>query len=266
MIGTPLQREGVLSRVFAGGFPEVVSKASESRRTAWFASYTTTVLERDVRDLANIEDLAALPRLLSLLGARSATLLNYSELARTSGLAMTTLKRYFALLEAIYMVQTVPAWASNLSKRLVKSPKLYLSDTGLLAFAMGLAQERLALDPRLAGQLLENFVVMELRKQIGWSRAQPFLFHYRTQTGQEVDVLLEDRGGRIAGIEIKASASVEPRDVRTLRELAEELGPRFVRGVVLYTGETIVPFSDKIFAVPVSALWRTRESPPLPVT
>jgi predicted AAA+ superfamily ATPase len=150
----------------------------------------------------------------------------------------------------------LPAWSSNLSKRLVKSPKVLLADTGLLAHLAGLHRERLEEEPRLLGPLLENFVLMEIRKQSTWSRTQPALFHFRTQTGQEIDLLLEDAAGRVAGVEIKAAATVQERDVRALRDLAETLGKRFVRGVVLYTGETVVPFSDRIVAVPLPALWR----------
>jgi len=166
------------------------------------------------------------------------------------------LKRYFTLLEATFLLQTLPAWSSNLSKRLVKSPKVLLADTGLLASLIGLNAERLAENPHLAGPLLENFVLMEIRKQRAWSLVRPEMFHYRTQTGQEIDLLLEDRAGRVVGIEVKAGGTVQERDVRALRDLAETLGKRFVRGVVLYMGETAVPFSDRILALPLPALWR----------
>jgi len=122
---------------------------------------------------------------------------------------------------------------------------------------LGLGQDRLAEDPRLAGPLLENFVLMEIRKQVSWSRTQPSPFHYRTQTGQEIDLLLEDPAGRIVGIEVKMGSTVQEKDVRVLHDLAESLGERFVRGVVLYAGERAVPFSEKIFALPIQALWRT---------
>jgi len=253
----PLDRGELFERLLRGGFPEMVDKPSESRRRAWFSSYTTSILQRDVRDLTQIEDLASLPRLLSLLAARATTLLNYSELSRSSGIPASTLKRYFALLEATFLALTLPAWSTNLSKRLVKSPKLLLNDTGLLASSLALSPERLEEDSRLAGPLLENFVLQEIRKQISWSRLQPSLFHYRTQTGQEIDLLLEDPSGRVAGVEVKMGSTVQEKDVRALRDLADALGPRFVRGVLLYTGERAVPFSEKIFALPVQALWRT---------
>ncbi len=252
----PLERADLFRRMIQGGFPEPRTKSSPARLRAWFASYSTTILQRDVRDLASIENLTALPRLLSLLAARAATLLNYAELSRSSGLPASTVKRYISLLEATFLIQALPAWSSNLSKRLVKSPKVAPVDSGLLCFLQGINEARLEEDPALLGPLLEAFVVMEVRRQIGWSRTAPSLFHYRTQTGQEIDLLLEDAAGRVAGIEVKASASVQERDVRALHDLADTLGPRFVRGVVLYLGEKVVPFSEKIMAVPLPVLWR----------
>ncbi len=251
-----LDRGEILDRALQGGYPEMLKRSSEARRRAWFGSYTTTILQRDVRDLSSIEDITALPRLLSLLAARSTTLLNYSELSRTSGLPASTLKRYFALLEATFLVRPLPPWSDNLSKRLVKSPKLLLTDTGLIAAALGLNRERLDEEPQLVGPLLESFVLLEIRKQATWSETRPELFHYRTQTGQEVDLLLEDARGRVVGVEVKAGATVQERDVRALLALADDLGKRFVRGVVLYTGERAVPFSEKVMALPMASLWR----------
>ncbi len=249
-----LERVDLISRIVAGGFPEVV-EMRPARRRSWFRSYLTAILQRDVRDLANIEGLSALPNLLALLAARSASLLNFSELSRSSGLAMSTLKRYFSLLEALYLVQVVPAWSANLSKRLVKSPKTYLSDTGLLAHLLGVNEDRLLDRPSGVGSFVENFVALELWKQASWSEQQPSLYHFRTQAGSEIDFLLEDADGRIAAVEVKASATVGSRDVQPMKVLADELGDRFVRGVVLYTGTNVVPFDRKIHALPIDALW-----------
>lgn len=249
-----IERQDLLARVATGGFPEVV-EMRPTRRFTWFRSYLTAILGRDVRDLANIEGLSLLPDLLSLLAARSASLLNFAELSRSSGLAMTTLKRYFTLLEALFLVQTVPAWSNNLSKRLVKSPKLYLNDTGLLAYLLGVTDGRLQEEPRILGPVLENFVALELCKQVSWSERPPTLYHYRTQAGSEVDFLLEGSDGRIAAVEVKAASAVTARDVQPMRELAADLGDRFVRGVVIYAGTTAVPFGPRIHALPIDSLW-----------
>lgn len=249
------ERAPLLGKIVRGGYPEVVSRATEARRRAWFASYIMTILQRDVRDLANIEGLTDLPRLLSLLAARSTTLANFAELSRTSAIPQSTLKRYLILLETTFLIQYVPAWSGNLRKRLVKAARLFLSDTGLMSHLLGISGDRMVAEGRI-GPLLENFVAMELRKQITWSETQPKLLHFRTQTGQEVDMVLEDARGRIVGIEVKASSSVGTRDFKGLKALAEATGSRFLRGVVLYTGNESIPFGTGLHAMPVNALWR----------
>ena len=249
-------RADILSRAISGGFPEVIERESGERRRAWFGSYVTTILQRDVRDLANIEGLTALPRLLGLLATRATATLNLAELSRGTGVAQTTLRRYLTLLEATFLIHNLLPWFRNIGKRLVKSPKLLLSDTGLLSYESGITLERLQLEPNLAGPLLENFVAMELHKQAAWSRTQPRLFHFRTQRGQEVDIVMEDAAGRIVGVEIKTSATVKGDDFIGLRVLAEALGPRFRRGLVLYTGSETVPYGAQLFAMPIGAIWR----------
>lgn len=245
----------LIRRLVAGGYPEPLTRVSEARRRAWFGSYLTTILQRDVRDMANIEGLTALPRLLSLLAARSGSLLNLADVSRTSGLAYTTLLRYMTLLEATFLVQLLPSWSANLGHRLVKSPKLLISDTGLAVSLLGVTAERLAENGTLLGGLLETFVAMELRKAAGWSTEAVQLFHYRTQAGQEVDVLLENGMGQLVGVEVKASATVTSSDFKGLRGIAEAAGDRFVRGVVLYTGSQVIPFGERLYALPMSVLW-----------
>jgi hypothetical protein len=186
-------------------------------------------------------------------------LLNLSELSRTLGLPLNTLKRYLGLLEAVFLLATLPAWSSHLGKRLVKSPKLLLRDTGLMGHLLGADHDRLRSDPDLLGGLLETFAAAELRKLLGWSRSRARLFHYRTLPGHEVDLLLEQADGRVVGVEVKASATIQPRDLRGLQSLAETLGSAFHRGIVLYTGAEVLPFGPKLWAVPVSALWQALE-------
>lgn len=246
----------VVRRMAIGGYPEAQTQASASRRDAWFGSYVTAILQRDVRDLANIEGLTQMPRLLALLAARLSGLLNFSELSRTSGIPQSTLKRYMTLLETTFLLLLLSPWSGNLGKRFVKSPRIMLNDTGLAAHLLGVDAERLRADPGLAGHLLENFVFMELKKQVGWSRTRAQVFHFRTQAGQEVDFVLEDRSGRLVGIEVKASATVDGNDFRGLKSLAEDSGERFVRGVLLYAGKEVIPFGRQLHALPLDALWR----------
>jgi predicted AAA+ superfamily ATPase len=144
----------------------------------------------------------------------------------------------------------------NLGKRLVKAPRVYLNDTGLMISLLGLNGSQLAANRSLLGPLLENFVVMELRKQAGWSKTRPRVLHFRTHTGEEVDVVLETAAGEVVGIEVKSAASVTAADFKGLRALSDLAGPRFHRGVVLYTGAEVVPFAKNLHAVPIHALWQ----------
>ncbi len=250
-----LGRDELFERVLAGGYPSVVARHAGARRKAWFQSYLTTILQRDVRDLANIADVTAVPRLLSVVAARAGGLLNVADLSRTLGLPQTTLKRYFALLEATFLVQLLRPWSSNLGQRFIQTSKVYLHDTGLLAHLTGLIPDRLKLDGTLAGGVVENFVLMELRKQSAWSETQPEFFFWRTTAGKEVDIVLEDSAGRLVGVEVKAGATLGGSDVRGLQAMASVAGERWVRGVVLYTGTEVIPFARNLHGLPLPNLW-----------
>jgi len=250
-----VNRADVCRRIVSGGFPELVGRASPERRNAWFRSYITSLLQRDVRDLAHIEGLTDMPRLLTLLAARTAGLMNMSELSRSSGLAHTTLRRYLSLLQATFILQALPAWSPNLGKRLVRSPKTYLIDSGLAAHLRGDTDAKVLMRSDSLGPLLEAFVLQEIRKLIDFSPMDVAVFHFRTPSGREVDIVLEGPGQAIVGIEIKASASVASSDFSGLNALADTVGARFLRGVVFYMGNTLLPFGDKLNAVPISCLW-----------
>lgn len=241
----------LVGRICLGGFPEIHARKSWPRRRAWFDAYIDTIVQRDLRDIANVERLSELPRLLGLLASRACQLVNFADLSRALAVPQSTLKRYVALLETTFLVRLLPAWFTNVGKRLTKAPKLLLTDTGLLMHVLGADADRLRRDRLLFGHALENFVAMELIKQLGWCERRCELFHFRTPAGAEVDLVLEDRAGNLVGIEVKSAASLRRRDFRGLEVLAELAGPRFVRGVVLYTGAQIVPFGENLHAVPI---------------
>lgn len=250
-----LTRDALLEAIAVGGYPEVLARSRPRRRAAWFDSYITTLVERDVRDIATIQDVGGLLRLLRLLGVRSGTLHNQAELSRSVGVPASTLGRYIPLLEALFLIWFLPAWSSNLSKRLVKSPKIHVCDSGLACHLCGADAARLADDSIMAGRLLESFVVGELLKQSSWTEHPVSLYHYRSQSGEEVDVVLEDRVGRVAAVEVKLAASVASHDIKGLASLRDALGDRFVRGVVVYTGQEVIPMGDRIFAVPIGMMF-----------
>ncbi len=255
---SPFDREDLMRRILTGGYPEPVSLIDAVERAAWFGSYLTTIVQRDLRDIAgaNIEGLSQMPRLLSLLASRAGGLLNQADIARGAGMAYTTLLRYLALLEASFLVQDIPAWHVNPGLRLTKAPKTFLIDTGLLGHLRNADPARIDADPSLRGAMVENFVAMELRKAAGVSAVRASLSHYRTRDGMEVDCVLEDSGGRIVGIEVKSSATLQNADFRGLRSLADAVGERFLRGVILYGGEITLPFGEGLQAAPLSFLWK----------
>ncbi len=250
-----IEREELLNRMLIGGYPEVLSRKTESRRQDWFQSYITTILQRDIRDLANIEGLVDMPRLLSLVASRAAGLLNGAEVSRSIGFPQMTLNRYMSLLEKVFLIETVPAWSGSLKSRLVKAPKIFITDSGLLSYLQGLTLKKLQNEPTLTGSLTENFVVTELKKQLGWSGTRAEMFHFRTSNDREVDIILENRVGELVGIEVKASSSVNPSDFKGLQLLAESLPEKFKRGLILYSGNQFLSFGKDLFVVPINALW-----------
>lgn len=238
-----------------GGFPEAISRGSERRRQDWARSYLTSILTRDLRDIANIEKLESLPKFVRLLAEHSGQLVNYSQLGSGINVSHKTAQRYVALLEQIFLVSTLQPWFTNTLKRIVKTPKLHFLDSGLLATTRGLTFERLKTNRNLFGPLLESFVFSEVLKLMTASDLRLTPCHFRDQQMREVDIVLERDDGMIAGIEVKASATVKSRDFSGLKALAEACQDRFAYGVVLYDSTDFVPFGERLAAAPLSSLW-----------
>jgi uncharacterized protein len=250
-----LRKSDYLEMAAIGGYPEARRRPSPARRRRWFDAYLRTLTQRDVRDLADVERLADLPRLLRMIAARSANIVNLEALARDSGIPGPTFRRYLHLLELTFLVQRLPAWSTNRTSRAVHAPKLYVSDSGLLTHLLGMDATSLAAPGGAAGPVLETFVAMELRRQLTWSDQPAELHHFRTKDGVEVDTLLETPDGRLAAVEAKAAATVTAADFRGLRLLRELAGDAFVAGVVLYCGTQTLPFGDRLWAAPMASMW-----------
>ncbi len=248
-------REDLIERIVRGGFPEAVAR-EDDRREEWLASYLTVIAQRDLRDLANIERLAQVPAVLASLAARVRAPLNKTEVSSSVGIPRTSLDRYLTLLEHVFLLHRLPAWHTNRIKQIAKAPKLLLSDSALLTHLLRTDRERLSNDDSLLGVVLECFVGMELVKQLSVARTRASLLHMRTATGAEVDFVLESTDGRLAGIEVKASATVRGKDFKHLTTMRDRIGKeRFVRGVVLYTGAERLPFGERLEAWPLATLW-----------
>ena len=247
--------DDLVQLALTGGFPEAIARDTERRRQDWARSYLTSVLTRDLRDIAEIEKLTELPKFVRLLAEHSGQLVNYSQLGSNINVSYKTGQRYVALLEQVFLVATLQPWFTNALKRIAKTPKLHFLDSGLLATARGLNFERVKANREVFGALLETFVFSEVQKLMTGSDLRLTPYHFRDQQMREVDIVLERDDGMIVGIEIKASATVKSGDFGGLRTLAEACKDRFAYGVVLYDSTDVVPFGDRLAAAPLSCLW-----------
>ncbi len=255
----PIDRSEYVDRALRGGYPEAVQRLA-NRRRRFFESYVNDLIDRDVMQLTEIQRRPDLHRLLAALAARMASPLNVEGLASEVGLPRTTVDRYIALFEEVFLVKRIPAWSSSVTRRANRASKLLVVDSGLASSLSGLSIERAQRNPVLAGPLIENFVISEIGRQLTWADTAARLYHYRTRDGQEVDAVLEAADGRLVGIEVKAASAVRAEDFRHLEHLQRLTGARFEHGLVLYTGPEPLAFGDRLTALPISGLWAERRS------
>ena len=247
----------LIERITSGGYPAALARPAGRRRLSWYRNYLNAQVQRDVPEIARIRSLDLLPRLLTHAAVQTATLFNLSELAAPFQVSRPTIRDYITLLERVYLLEQLPPWHSNRLKRLIKTPKLHLGDTGLACALLGIDAAGLAADRTLLGHLLETFVYQELRRQASWQTDPLSFFHFRDRDGAEVDIVIERGTQALAGVEIKTGATVMASDFRALRKLKEAVGRRFAGGVVLYDGEACVRFDEGLYAVPLRLLWET---------
>ena len=254
-IGNALVGADLIEKVLAGGYPEALTHSRWNTRQDWYLDYIEAIVQRDVRDTAQFEKIALMPRLLRVLAEHSGQLVNYSGFGAPLGMNHLTTGKYTGVFESLFLLCTLQPWFSNALKRLTKTPKLHFLDAGLLAALRDITPDRVRKDKTLFGPVLETFVLAELLKLASWSDDRYGFSHFRDKERKEVDIVIEDRGGRVVGIEVKASATVTTRDFAGLRRLSDACGDRFVLGLVLHDHVHIVPFGKRLFAAPISALW-----------
>lgn len=252
-----LGRRDYLEQAIAGTYPEALARTPGSRRNQWPDNYLTRIVERDAPDVSHSPRLGDLPLILRVLAARNAEQLNVTNVAKATGIPVSTITRHLKLLETLYLIQLTPAWSTNLPKRAVSRPKVCLLDTGLVVRLVNISVNGAApeINGTVAGHLLEGFVAGELRRQLGWTDELIRISHYRDRASGEVDFILETSDGHVAVIEVKSSSCVQAKDVRWLTRLRDQLGDRFVGGLVLHTGPSSGPFGERITAAPIDALW-----------
>ena len=247
----PRLGETLAALICAGGYPPAVARKTPRRRNTWYRDYIIAIIQRDVQEITRIRNLDILPKLLNLAASQTARLFVAAELASPFALSRPTIREYLVLLERIFLLEQLQPWHSNRLSRLIKTPKLHLSDTGLACALLKINSQALYQDKALLGQLLESFIYQELRKQADWHEHEVSFYHFRNKDKVEVDIILQ-QGQQIAGIEVKAAATVTTQDFKGLIKVREASGEQFATGVVLYDGDAVLPFGDRLLAVPIS--------------
>lgn len=253
--GATVGRDAFVERAVRGGYPEAHGRA-QKRRERWFESYIESIITRDIRDLADIRRSDEIPSLLRLIAAQAANLFKAETMSNQMGISTKTVQSYAELLETVFLIRRVKAWRPSIGTREVTTPKVYVVDSGLLAHLLGADSRRAGRDDQVTGKLFENFVAMEVARLVDSADTSAAQYHYRDRsTDDEIDVVLESRSGQLVCLECKAAATVRSADYRAMSKLRDARGERFVAGVVIYTGAETRALTEKIWAVPVTALW-----------
>jgi predicted AAA+ superfamily ATPase len=245
----------LIDRVLRGGFPSAIQRASAQRRTRWLQQYVAALTQKDVHDLANVRSLSILPKLLEAAAGQTARMFNVTSLASSFAESRPTIDNYLTQLRQLFLLDEQPAWHRNRLRRLIKTPKLHITDSGLAGALLDVTTEDVKSDRVLLGQLLETFVYQELRRHADWQDASYRLSHFRDKDKLEVDIVIEGPGKSLAAVEVKAGSTVSAQDFRALGRLRDITGKDFRCGALLYDGERTLPFGDKLYAVPIRALW-----------
>ncbi len=251
----PLLGDALMQAALVGGYPEAVARPSARRRSTWSRQYIDALIQRDVRDIADIEKIGQLPRFLQALAQVAGQMCNYAQLGGQVGLDSKTAARYTDVFERMYLLKRLEVWSTNRLSRVVKTPKLQFIDSGLLATLLGLTPALMARERSRFGHLLEAFVYGELLKHSHTAEIDCRLLYYRDHDQMEVDVVLENAAGQLIGVEVKAAATVSERDLRGLKRLASIAGTSFTMGVILYDGLQTLPLGPRLWAAPISTLW-----------
>lgn len=246
--------EDLCSFIIKGGYPVVHQNINNEQRKAWFESYIQTMIERDLREITNFGDITRMHRLFSNISLKSATMLNVLDIGRDCQIPAASVTLYLAALESIFLLSKIPAYFTNLQKRLVKAPKFYLHDTGILCSRLNITEYSTFNERSEWGSIVETFIYGELKKQLSWNASRIEILHYRTYHGREVDFVLEAPNRDIIGIEVKTSRNISANFAKGLHHLQSEVGDKFKAGIVLYMGDETLPLGKNIWAVPMKCI------------
>jgi uncharacterized protein len=252
----PPDVRGYLALAMRGTFPEAALAESDSFRRRWLASYIDQLVSRDASLVGSVREPMRLRRYLQVLASCTAGIPTTKTLIDTAGIGRESADAYDALLEQLMITERVPAWSSNRLNRLIRLPKRHLVDPAFVGPLLGVDVRALMRDDDMLGRVLDSFVVAQLRSLCAILDDPPRLFHLRDANGRrEVDIILEFSDGRVAGIEVKASAAPQAHDARHLQWLRDSLGDKFVAGAVMHTGPRAFKIDESILALPIWSLW-----------
>ena len=251
-----MHKDHLINLSITGGYPALQDVHNERMRYDWCNSYLTSIIQKDITDLAKIENFRSIPNILQTLATRVSGILNEKDVARDVGIPPTSLHRYLQLLQHLFLIFFLPSWHRNLGKRVIKSPKIYFVDTAILLHLLNFNMDRLLSKPNMLGHVIENFVIVELLKQITWNQTIVKPYHYRSHDGsEEVDLVLESASGKVVGIEIKNTETITGDDFKGLKILQNDSKEDFLRGILLYKGSKQQSFGKDLLAVPMNSIW-----------
>lgn len=248
-------RDKLITKILSGGFPEPYGRKNQERRNIWYQHYMNSIIQKDLNDLGRIEHINVMPKLIRLLANQVGQLVNYSEVANKLGISHPTVSQYITLLEQLYIFERLPAWHKNENKRLVKTPKIQIIDSGLLCALRRLTEKNILNEPHILGHLVESYVFNEIKRLSTWYVERIDFSFYRDKDQTEVDLILENYAGHLIAIEIKASATITSFDFHGLRKFQNSAGKQFLMGIILYDGDHTTQHGDQLYSIPIGCLW-----------
>ena len=250
--GSKASTQDIWKEFLRGDYPELVANPARDI-SLWHAGYVQTYLERDVRNLRQVGDLSQFQSFLRALAARTAQLLNLTDLASDLGVAVNTVKAWLSVLEATYQVLVLRPYFANVGKRLVKTPKVYFTDVGTLCYLTGLKDPEHAASGPMGGPIMETAVLSEIVKTLTHRGQDPQVYFWRTSAGNEVDIVI-DTGGKLVPIEVKLSATPRPAMAASIKAFREDFGAKAMPGYVVHPGKVRLPLGSEVTALPFAEL------------
>ncbi|MCX6061157.1 MAG: ATP-binding protein [Campylobacterales bacterium] len=245
----PVMYSTIVEQIIRGGYPEALNLTTSMQRRLWFSSYISTYVERDARDLGELRDIDSYFRFLNIVAPRSTQMLVKSDLAKEVGVRAETIENYLGILEQTFQVKLLRPYFENIGKQFVKSPKLYMNDTGLMNYFLKIATPENFEDSMYKGAIVETLICNELMKHLSFTEIPTDIYHYRTNDKKEIDFILK-RNDKIIAIEVKASMSVSKEDFKHIADFQKN-SSKDIFGVVFYMGEHVLSFGETRVAIPI---------------